>query len=56
MAMTFTLVTHLRERLSGVVHSREERHKLEEREKERRALEVRPHHVAGYEGTLIKFS
>lgn len=40
MAMTFTLVTHLREQLSGVIRSREERRKREEAEKERRALEV----------------
>jgi len=40
MAMTFTLVSHLREQLSRLVRSREERHKREEAEKERLALEV----------------
>lgn len=41
MAMTFTLVTHLRERLSVLMREREERIRREEMEKERRALEVR---------------
>ncbi len=41
MAMTFTLVTHLRERLSVFMREREERIRKEEMEKERRALEVR---------------
>lgn len=40
MAMTFTLVSHLREQLSRLVRSREERRKKEEAEKERLALEV----------------
>lgn len=40
MAMTFTLVSHLREQLSTLVQSREARRKLEESEKERLALEV----------------
>ena len=40
MAMTFTLVSHLREQLSRLVRSREERRKREEAEKERLALEV----------------
>lgn len=41
MAMTFTLSTHLREQLSALIHSRIERRKQEEAEKERKALEVR---------------
>ena len=40
MAMTFTLVTHLRERLSTLMREKEERIRQEEAEKERRALEV----------------
>lgn len=41
MAMTFTLVSQLREQLSTVVRTRVERRKREEAEKERLALEVR---------------
>jgi hypothetical protein len=41
MAMTFTLVTLLKEKLAGLVISRIERRKHEENEKERRELEVR---------------
>lgn len=40
MAMTFTIVTHLRERLSVLMREREERIQKEATEKERRALEV----------------
>lgn len=40
MAMTFTLVTHLRERLSALQREREERIRKDEMEKERRAIEV----------------
>lgn len=40
MAMTFTLVSHLRERLTALVTDREERIRKEEAEKERLALEV----------------
>lgn len=39
MAMTFTLVSHLRERLSSLIRQREEKRKLEEKERERRELE-----------------
>ena len=41
LAMVFTLVTTLRERLSELVRERAERHKAEEHEKERLAIEVR---------------
>lgn len=41
MAMTFTLVSHLREQLFELVKSRLERQQKEESEKERLALEVR---------------
>jgi hypothetical protein len=40
MAMTFTLVSHLREKLAAFVLEREEAKKKEETEKERLALEV----------------
>lgn len=40
MAMTFTLVSHLREKLSTLVHARYEHHKQEEAEKERLVVEV----------------
>lgn len=42
MAMTFTLVSHLRERLSELIRNREEQRKRDEMEKERLALEVSP--------------
>ena len=41
MAMTFTLVSHLREQLLDLEKTRIERRKKEEEEKERRELEVR---------------
>lgn len=41
MAMTFTLVSHLREQLTALVRSRVEKRLHEESEKERLALEVR---------------
>ena len=40
MAMTFTLVSHLREELLALVKRRVEKQIEEEKEKERRALEV----------------
>lgn len=40
MAMTFTLVSHLREQLSSLVRLRAEKRKQDEQEKERLALEV----------------
>lgn len=40
MAMTFTLVSHLREQLSRLLRERIERRKKEEQEKERLELEV----------------
>lgn len=43
MAMTFTLVSHLRERLSDLVRTRAEDIVAQEREKERLAIEVRAH-------------
>lgn len=43
MAMTFTLVSHLREKLSGLVENRVKARVAEEHEKERLANEVRFH-------------
>jgi hypothetical protein len=40
MAMTFTLVTLLREKLSQLIRVNVERQKMEDMEKERRLLEV----------------
>lgn len=40
MAMTFTLVSHLREQLSDLAKAKVEKRKREEKEKERLALEV----------------
>jgi hypothetical protein len=40
MAMTFTLVSHLREQLSQLVRAKEEEERRKETEKERLALEV----------------
>jgi len=40
MAMTFTLVAHVREQLSVVLQDRVKKKKAEEAEKERKALEV----------------
>lgn len=51
MAMTFTLVSHLREQLSELIKSRIEKRKLEEAEKARRELEV----VGNYYVVLLKF-
>lgn len=45
MAMTFTLVSHLREQLSLLVRKRAEKHHQIEMEKERIALEVRMHSI-----------
>jgi len=41
MAMTFTLVSHLREKLTSLVENRVRAHMTEERERERLAIEVR---------------
>lgn len=43
MAMTFTLVSHLREELSGLVENRVKVRIAEEHERERLAIEVRSH-------------
>ena len=40
MAMTFTLVTHVREQLSTILEDRMKKMKKEEVERERKALEV----------------
>ena len=43
MAMTFTIVSQLREQLSTLIRNRSERRKKEALELERKALEVGPH-------------
>ena len=43
MAMTFTIVSHLREQLSTLIRTRLERRRKEERELERKALEAGLH-------------
>ncbi|KAI0336428.1 RWD-domain-containing protein [Cubamyces sp. BRFM 1775] len=55
MAMTFTLVTHLRERLSALQRDREERKRQEEAEKERRALEAEEARTRGTPVTVESF-
>lgn len=47
MAMTFTLISHLREQLTVVLQARAERIRREEEEKERRIIEVR------HRGTVV---
>ena len=42
MAMTFTIVSHLREQLSTLIRTRSERRKKEALESERKILEVGP--------------
>ncbi|KAF9053652.1 RWD domain-containing protein [Hymenopellis radicata] len=55
MAMTFTLVSHLREQLSALVRSRAELHEKEEAEKERLALEAEEARTRGTPVTLESF-
>ncbi|KAG5643482.1 hypothetical protein DXG03_000870 [Asterophora parasitica] len=55
MAMTFTLVSHLREQLSRLVRVRAERHEKEEREKERLALEEEEARTRGTPVTVESF-
>ena len=55
MAMTFTLVSHLREELLALVKRRVERQIEEEKEKERRALEVSHSYSADIGYLLMTF-
>ncbi|KAG6866896.1 hypothetical protein C0991_003811 [Blastosporella zonata] len=55
MAMTFTLVSHLREQLSHLVRTRAERHAKEEREKEQLALEEEEARTRGTQVTVESF-
>ncbi|KAH9854130.1 RWD-domain-containing protein [Lenzites betulinus] len=55
MAMTFTLVAHLRERLSALMREREERERHEAAEKERKALEAEEARTRGTPVTLESF-
>ncbi|KAI0781037.1 RWD-domain-containing protein, partial [Trametes elegans] len=56
MAMTFTLVTHIRERLSGLMREREERKRHEEAEKERLAIEAEEARTRGTPVTVESFT
>ncbi|OBZ75744.1 RWD domain-containing protein 1 [Grifola frondosa] len=56
MAMTFTLVSHLREQLSLLVYSREERRRKEAAEKERLAIEAEEARTRGTPVTLESFN
>ncbi|KAI0709092.1 RWD-domain-containing protein [Earliella scabrosa] len=55
MAMTFTIVSHLRERLSSLTREKEERIRKEEAEKERRALEAEAARTRGTPVTVESF-
>ncbi|KAH7930798.1 RWD-domain-containing protein [Leucogyrophana mollusca] len=55
MAMTFTLVSHLREQLSILVRERVEKRLAEEREKERLALEAEEARTRGTPVTVESF-
>jgi len=55
MAMTFTLVSHLREQLSALVRSRAEKLRREEMEKERIAIEVEEARTRGTPVTSESF-
>ncbi|KAI0957592.1 hypothetical protein AcW1_005934 [Taiwanofungus camphoratus] len=55
MAMTFTLVSHLREQLSALVTSRIERRKKEETERERQALQAEETRTRGTPVTIQNF-
>ncbi|KAJ7219249.1 RWD-domain-containing protein [Mycena pura] len=55
IAMTFTLVSHLREQLSTFVKARTERRRQEDREKERLAIEAEEARTRGTSVTLESF-
>ncbi|KAF8188410.1 ubiquitin-conjugating enzyme/RWD-like protein [Pholiota molesta] len=55
MAMTFTLVSHLREQLSQLVRAKEEEERRKETEKERLALEEEEKRTRGTPVTLESF-
>ncbi|THH18140.1 hypothetical protein EW146_g2778 [Bondarzewia mesenterica] len=55
MAMTFTIVSHLREQLSDLIRQRSERGKKEESEKERKALEAEEARTRGTPVTVAAF-
>ncbi|KAF4576551.1 hypothetical protein EYR40_000793 [Pleurotus pulmonarius] len=55
MAMTFTLVSHLREILSNLIRERADKKKREEREKERLALEAEEARTRGTPVTVESF-
>lgn len=55
LAMIFTLVSHLRERLSALVRERAQRHQAEEHEKERIAIEAEEAKTRGTPVTIESF-
>ncbi|KAN0077308.1 Ubiquitin-conjugating enzyme/RWD-like protein [Tylopilus felleus] len=55
MAMTFTLVSHLREKLSGLVENRVNARTAEEHEKERLAIEAEEARTRGTPVTIVSF-
>ncbi|KAI0054047.1 RWD-domain-containing protein [Auriscalpium vulgare] len=55
MAMTFTMVSHLREQLSGLIRQRAERTRKEEAEVERKALEAEEARTRGTPVTVNSF-
>jgi len=55
MAMTFTLVSHLREKLSELVEDRAKAHAAEEHEKERLAVEAEEARTRGTPVTVASF-
>jgi len=56
MAMTFTLASQLREQLVSLIHSRAERRKQEESEKERQAIEAEEARTRGTPVTIESFN
>jgi len=56
MAMTFTLVSHLREQLAQLLRERVEKRKIEEQEKERLELEAEAARTRGTPVTVVSFN
>lgn len=56
MAMTFTIVSHLREQLSNLIRERHERRRKEDMEKERKVLEEEEARTRGTPITVSSFS
>ncbi|TFY63976.1 hypothetical protein EVJ58_g2921 [Rhodofomes roseus] len=56
MAMTFTLASHLREKLSSLIRNRAERRRQEETETERQAIEAEEARTRGTPVTVDRFT